>query len=172
MLRVQKALNASPGKRILLVEGQNDKLVYEAWLKKLAYPNLYTNKIIIEEAGGKPAVLAVLVWFRDHGGNPGHLFGLVDRDEWDATSIATQTAALPQLRVVAGRDGLESYFADPDELEPSLQAENAAYAGQLAAFRVHLKAALMERVCHWALFMTTEARQRTYERRDLSGCLP
>jgi len=80
----------------------------------------------------------------------------VDRDEWDAATIASQTAALPQLRVVPGRDCLESYFADPDELEPSLQAENAAYAAQLPAFRTHLETALLARVAHWALFTTTE----------------
>src|SRR5437879_3840056 len=132
--QVQKTLGASPGKRILLVEGQNDKAVYEAWLKKLAAPNLFSDRVVVEAVGGRPAVLAALEWFRDHGGNPGHLFGLVDRDEWDAAILVVQTAAMPQLRVVAGRDCLESYFADPDELEPSLQAENAAYAAQLPAF--------------------------------------
>ncbi|HEV3255446.1 MAG TPA: hypothetical protein VG013_01075, partial [Gemmataceae bacterium] len=105
---------------------------------------------------GKRAVLTVLEWFRDHGGNPGHLFGLVDRDEWDVATIAAQAAALPQLRVVASRDCLESFFTDPDELEPSLQAEDPAYVGQLPAFRAHLEAALPARVAHWALFMTTE----------------
>jgi hypothetical protein len=63
---------------------------------------------------------------------------------------------LPQLRVVAGRDCLESYFADPDELEASLLAENAAYAVQLPAFRLHLQTVLPVWVAHWALFRTTE----------------
>jgi hypothetical protein len=141
---------------VLLVEGPNDKAVYAAWLKKLAYPSLFTAKVVVEAVEGKRAVLAALEWFRDHGGNPGHLFGLVDRDEWDTANIAAQTKALPQLRVVAERDCLESYFADPDELEPSLQAENPAYAAQLPAFRAHLQTALAARVAHWALFTTTE----------------
>ena len=115
----------------LLVEGPNDKGVYETWLKKLAAPNLFTTKVVVEAVGGKPAVIAALEWFRDHGGNPGRLFGLVDRDEWDAAAIAAHTAALPQLRVVAGRDCLESYFADPDELEPSLQAEDPGYVAAI-----------------------------------------
>jgi hypothetical protein len=153
---VKKTLATWPGKRILLVEGPNDKAVYEAWLKKLAHPNPFTAKIMVEAVEGKRAVLAALEWFRDHGGNPGHLFGLVDRDEWDAATIAAQTAALPQLRVLAGRHCLESYFADPDELEPSLQAEDPAHAAQLPAFRRHLETALPARVAHWALFMTTE----------------
>jgi hypothetical protein len=156
VLVVQGLLRRVPGKRVLLVEGPNDKAVYEAWLKKLAAPNSFTAKMVVEAVEGKRAVLAALEWFRDHGGNPGHLFGLVDRDEWDAAIIAAQTAALPQLRVVAGRDCLESYFADPDELEPSLQAENAAYTAQLPAFRAHLQAALPARVAHWSLFTTTE----------------
>ncbi len=153
---MQNTLGISPGKRVLLVEGPIDKSVYETWLKKLAAPNLFTAKVVVEEVGGRPAVIGALQWFRDHGGNPGHLFGLVDRDEWDATVIAAQTATLPQLRVVAGRDCLESYFVDPDELEPSLQAENASYASQFPAFRAALNAAQPARVAHWALFMTTE----------------
>ena len=120
----------------------------------MAYPNQFTAKVVVEEAGGRPAVIAALEWFRDHGGNPGRLFGLVDRDEWDNAAIAAQTAALPQLRVVPSRDCLESYFTDPDELEPSLQAENAAYAGQFPAFRAYLEAALPARTAHWALFTT------------------
>ncbi len=154
--RVLNALNASPGKRILLVEGRNDQVVYEAWLKKLAYPNFFTDKVVLEVVEGRLAVLAALEWFRYQGGNPGHLFGLVDRDEWNDAHIVTQTAALPQLRVVAGRDCLESYFADPNELEQCLYAEDAAYAAQMPAFRAHLMAALPARVAHWALFMTTE----------------
>jgi hypothetical protein len=154
--RVQQVLGASAGKRVLLVEGPNDKAVYTAWLKKLAYPNEFGAKVVVAVVEGKRAVLTALEWFRDYGGNPAHLFGLVDRDEWDAATVAAQTAALPQLRVVAGRDCLESYFADPDELEPSLQAEDTAYAAQLPAFRKHLENALPVRVAHWALFTTTE----------------
>ena len=154
--QVQKALGAWPGKRILLVEGPNDKGVYETWLKKLATPNFFTAKVIVEAVEGKRAVLAALEWFRDQGGNPDNLFGLVDRDEWEPDIVAAQTAALPQLRVVAERDCLESFFTDPDELEPSLKAEDPAYAGQQSAFRAHLEAALLAWVGHWALFMTTE----------------
>lgn len=153
---IQGILRAFPGKRVLLVEGPNDKAVYTAWLKKLAYPDLFSAKIVIEAVGGKPLVIACLEWFRHHGGNSGNLFGLVDRDEWDAATIAERTAALPQLRVVSGRDCLESYFADPDELEPSLQAENPAFAAQFPPFRGHLRGALAARVAHWALFTTTE----------------
>jgi hypothetical protein len=155
-LIIQSLLGASPAKRVLLVEGPNDKAIYSAWLKKLAYPNQFTARVIVEAVEGKRAILVALEWFRDHGGNPGHLFGLVDRDEWDAATIVAQTAAVPQLRVVVGRDSLESYFADPDELEPSLQAEDGAYAAQLPAFRKHLENALLVRVLHWALFTTTE----------------
>jgi hypothetical protein len=138
------------------VEGPDDKAVYSAWLKKLAVPTLLSTKVVVEAVSGKNDVLKALEWFRDHGGNPGHLFGLVDRDEWDAATLAARTAALPQLRVTPDRDCLESYFSDPDELEPSLEAEDSAYAPQLPAFRAHLQAALAARVDHWSLFMTTE----------------
>ncbi len=73
---VQGVLRRVPGKRVLLVEGPNDKAVYEAWLKKLAAPNSFTAKVVVEAVDGKRSVLAALEWFRDHGGNPGHLFGL------------------------------------------------------------------------------------------------
>lgn len=154
--RVNGVLGASPGKRVLLVEGPNDKVVYSAWLKKLAYPSLFSAKVVVEDVGGKQSVLNTLEWFQDHGGNPGRLFGLVDRDEWDVAVLAAMTAALPQLRVAPDRDSLESVFCDPDELQPSLQAENAAYVPQLPAFRAHLQGALATRVDHWSLFMTTE----------------
>ncbi len=153
---LQRILLGFPGKHLLLVEGPNDKAVYEAWLKKLAHPHQFAAKVVVEKVDGKRAVLSSLEWFRNHGGNPGNLFGLVDRDEWDAATVAAQTAALPQLRIVAGRDCLESYFADPDELEPSLQAENPAFAVQFPAFRTHLQSNLLDRVAHWALFTTTE----------------
>src|SRR5260221_10376434 len=104
---VQGYLAAVPGKRILLVEGPNDKAIYSAWLKKLAHPNLFSAKVVVEDVGGKPSVIKALEWFRDHGGNPARLFGLVDRDEWDAATIVARTAALPQLLVIPGRDSLE-----------------------------------------------------------------
>jgi hypothetical protein len=154
--QVQKVLGAAPGKRVLLVEGPNDKVVYEAWLKKLAAPGLFTAKVVVEAVEGKRAVLAALVWFRDQGGNPGNVFGLVDRDEWDAPTVAAQTAALLQLRVADERDCLESYIVDPGELEASLQAEDPTFAAQFSGFRTHVETALPPRVAHWALFMTTE----------------
>jgi hypothetical protein len=130
--------------------------VYSAWLKKLAHPSLYSAKVVVEDSGGKQSVLNTLEWFRDHGGNPGHLFGLVDRDEWDTAALVARTAALPQLRVAPDRDGLDSYFCDPDELQPSLLAEAPAFAPQVPAFRAYLQGALAARVDHWSLFTTTE----------------
>lgn len=153
---VQGVLGAASGKRLVLVEGPADKTVYSAWLKKLAYPGLFSAKVIVQDVNGKSGIITALEWFRDQGDNPGHLYGIVDRDEWDAAKIAAITAALPQLLVVAGRDCLESYFADPDELEPSLKAENPAYTAQIPAFRAFLEASLPARVAHWAVFMTTE----------------
>jgi len=155
VITVQNLLNGAPGKRVLLVEGPNDKDVYSAWLKKLAHPDLFSAKVIVEQVGNKQQVLTALEWFRDNG-NPLRLFGLVDRDEWDAGTLLVRTTALPQLRVAANSDALESYFSDPDELEPSLRVEDPAFAGQFPAFRAHLNSALPDWVRHWALFTTTE----------------
>ncbi len=153
---VQSVLAGASGKRVLLVEGPNDKAIYSAWLKKLAHPGVFSAKVVVQEVNSKAAVLSALEWFRHHGSNPGRLYGLVDRDEWDVATIAARTAALSQLRVVPGRDCLESYFASPDELEASLLSEDPGFTGQILAFRAHLEAAMPARVAHWALFTTTE----------------
>ena len=39
------------------------------------------SKVDLVSLGGKNEVLNALAWFRDRGGNPSNLFGLVDRDE-------------------------------------------------------------------------------------------
>ena len=140
-------------------------------LRKLAFPNVYSAKVEIQAVGGKREVLKVLEWFRDHGGNPGNLFGLVDRDEWSSAIISLQTSTLTQLRVVASRDCLESYFADPDELEPSLLAENVAYTADVSDFRSLLETELPAFVDHWALFSTTERLKERLTSAELSGRL-
>jgi hypothetical protein len=147
---VQQILGAVT-QRVLVLEGPLDKTIYTKWFQKLAAPGtLFTSKVSLIDVGGKKDALAVLEWFRDHGGNPGRLFGLVDRDEWDAATIAFKTQALPQLRVNGDRHSIESYFCDPTEIGWALSQQ------QLAALQAQVLAALPERVDHWALFSVTE----------------
>jgi hypothetical protein len=157
-----QAVLAAATQRVLLVEGRADAAVYGRWLKKLAAPGtLYTSKVELVEVEGKRTVLAVLEWFRDHGGNPTRLYGLVDRDEWDPGTIAAQAHALPQLRINPRRHALESYFCDPGEIGPALLAQNAAHAPHFPALEAQILRHLPERVDHWALFTTTErAKER------------
>ena len=77
------------------------------------------SKVDLISLGGKNEVLNTLAWFRDSEDNPADLFGLVDRDEWDGATIASQIQDLPQLRINPNRHSLESYFCDPREMRPA-----------------------------------------------------
>jgi hypothetical protein len=145
-----------------MVEGAADRAVCEKWLKKLASPSLFSSKVEVLDAGGKGegggrrVVLTALEWFRDHGGNPTRVFGLVDRDAWDQAAIDHWTASLPQLRVNAGRHALESYFCDPDEIEPVLLIIDAGWGAQAAALRAQIDSHRNDYLDHWSLLTTTD----------------
>jgi hypothetical protein len=146
------------GKSVLAVEGDDDKKVYSAWLQKLTPPGtIFSDKVVVVAAGDKQRVLQGLAWFYDQATRPpGTLFGLVDRDEWDASTITTQTAALPQLLVNAGRHCLESYFSDPSEIADALRLKHATrYAVEIQRIDTQLRARLPEWVDHWSLWVTT-----------------
>jgi hypothetical protein len=143
--------------QVLLLEGPDDVAVYSKWLQRLAAPGtLFTAKVRVVDGGGKLSVLATLEWFRDQGGNPNRLYGLVDRDEWDAPTITTWTQALPQLRVNPHRHALESYFCDPGEIGPAVLALNPAHGPRIPALQAQILGRLPERADHWALFTVTE----------------
>jgi hypothetical protein len=146
------------GKRVLAVEGDDDKGVYTAWLKTLAQPGtFFSDKVVVVDAGDKHKVLQGLIWFRDPATRPpGTLYGLVDRDAWDAGTIATQTTTIPQLLVNANRHCLESYFSDPLEIAAALRAKHATqYTSDIQRIDTHLKAQLPDWVDRWSLWVTT-----------------
>jgi hypothetical protein len=143
--------------QVLLLEGPDDVAVYSKWLQRLAAPRTpFTAKVTLVDGGGKLSVLAALEWFRDQGGNPNRLYGLVDRDEWDAATITARTQALSQLRVNPHRHALESYFCDPAEIGPALLAQNAGHGPRLPALEAQILGRLPERADPWALFTVTE----------------
>jgi hypothetical protein len=148
-------LASPPTGKVLVVEGPEDLAVYTEWLKKLAAPNPFDATLQLVKAEGKNNVLKCLRWFADNGGEP-RVFGLVDRDEWDAATIAQQLTTLPQLRVNAGRHAIESYFCDPNEIAPALSAIDPAWTAQFPTFRAALDAALADYVGHWALLTSTD----------------
>ena len=153
-----RARRGTSGRSTLIVEGKDDVDVYSRWLKKLLGPGgVVASWVDIIPANSKPNVLTVLAWYRDHEGDPTDLFGLVDRDEWDAATIAARKNDLRQLRVNPERHGLESYFCDPAEITPALLAEDAATFGpRLPALDAQLNEVLTQRVDHWGLFTLTE----------------
>jgi hypothetical protein len=157
---VQKvvSIRLASSKTTLILEGQPDRNVYEIWLGKLSgSASAALAKVDLVSVGGKNDVLNVLAWFRDHGGDPGNLFGLVDRDEWDQEAISYRSRELPQLRVNEQRHSLESYFCDPAELRPALKADIASQnKTRLDALVTQIRKALADRVKHWCLFTVTE----------------
>jgi hypothetical protein len=151
---VQKVLGIGAHK-ILVVEGKIDFAVYAKWLAKLAYPAPYSATLQLVEAGGKSAVITCLRWFADNGGEP-RVFGLVDRDEWDTAIVASLCAGLPQLRINPDRHAIESYFTDPQEIQPALLAIDAGWGPQVSSFQTTVAASLADYIAHWALLTVTD----------------
>lgn len=155
VVEARKKLATRAAVKVLVVEGKDDLAIYARWLDQLAASHLVKSTLELIAANGKLAVLACLRWFADNGGEP-RVFGLVDRDDWDAATVADWRATLPQLRLNDDRHAIESYFCDPDEVGPALSAIDAAWSAQLSAFRAAVAAALTDYVAHWALLTTTE----------------
>ncbi len=145
------------GKRVLAVEGIRDAQIYGFWLAKLAAPGtLAEDKVVLVTTEGKSALINGLKWYRNEGGDPPDVYGLRDRDEWDAPRIASEVASLPQLRVNVHRHCLESYFCDPDEIQASLLAHDAArFTPHLASLQADILAPLADWADHWSLWTTT-----------------
>jgi hypothetical protein len=156
------------GKRVLTVEGNDDKDVYTAWFKKLTPTGtIFSDKLVVVVAGDKQQALQGLKWFHElNPPPPGRLYGLVDRDEWDTNAIAKHTAATLGLLVNPHRHSLESYFSDPSEIEAALRAKDTArYSPFFSRLHAVLQNDLPEWVDHWSLWVTTcrVSRQMTEE---------
>lgn len=93
-------------KRVLLVEGIDDKLTLQILLDR--FHSGWERGWAVEVAGKKSMVLEILRL------EPGWL-GLVDKDEWDVAEQQRQRNALPNLLVLP-RFCMESYLVIPAEL--------------------------------------------------------
>jgi len=153
-----KSIRLASRRNTFIVEGEPDRDVYGIWLGKVAgSPSAALSKVDLVSLGGKTDVLNTLAWFRDHGGNPGNLYGLVDRDEWDQATTSSRTSDLSQLRVNPQRHSLESYFCDLTEIRPALEAQTPALeSARLDSLVMQAAKALADRVNHWCLFTVTE----------------
>jgi len=169
-----QALNMlTVNKRVLAVEDDLDMAVYTKWLEKLAAPTgtIVSSKVLLVSAGGKSPILRGLEWFRDERGNPSDVFGLVDRDEWDAATVAAKKRELPQLLVNGDRHCLESYFSEPGEIETALQSRDSGrYGPRLPTLRTRLESAVAEWVDHWSLWVTTNRTQGLLRAAEFPSC--
>lgn len=101
---------ASAGRKLLLVEGDDDKRVVEQLLE--AVSPFWTTKTHVGAAGDRDRVLRKLE------ANP-DWYGLVDRDVWDDAQIAEKKAELPNLEVTRGWC-IENHFCHPADVESAL----------------------------------------------------
>jgi hypothetical protein len=162
---VPLARNAvNPSKKALIVEGDDDFRVLQEWLRKEPIPS-WTNKIFLTQANSRGAVLKGLKHLDDEDdAEKASIFGLVDRDEWEAADVAELRTERPTLLVNLERHSIESYFCDPSELIPILESWQKTgeydFAGVIAALPALCEASLVNRVPHWALCCVVERRAK------------
>lgn len=104
-------------KKILLVEGSDDKQTIEILLSR--FMRDWESHWSVETAGKKAMVSAILSL------EPKWL-GLVDRDEWDAAEQAQQMRENPGLMVLP-RFCMENYLIVPDELWSAIPPQRQAH---------------------------------------------
>ena len=117
---------------------------------------IVATKVHLEPLEGKPSVLRVLEWFRDHEGNPTNVFGITDRDEWDEATAASKRAEFPQLRINVERHSLESYFCDPGKLDRHCPILTARRSWSTSAPDSPGGRRAARAGDHWSLFTVTE----------------
>jgi hypothetical protein len=143
-------------RRVLLVEGEEDQKVYEAWLDHLAGGKGSGRVPNVVPAGNKYKVLQHIKALQVEA-QAGKIHGLVDRDEWDEEELASRLAETPGLRVNEQRHCLESYFCDPAELKAVLARSSLPDGARAAkALEKAVKNGLTDWVRHWALWTILE----------------
>jgi len=141
--RIREEVVGATGKRVLLVEGTDDKAALEVLLGRFS-PSWERHWGIVE-AGNKRQVREILRLERDW-------LGVVDRDEWDQTTIANYATSHPNLFVLP-RFCLESYLIVPSELWAAFpDVQKRKVAGGEAALSEAILAELPVYVRHGALW--------------------
>jgi hypothetical protein len=162
---INAATNAvNPTKNALIVEGPDDHAVMQEWLRKEPIL-LWSDKVHLAEVGGRAALLKGLKWLHDENAEDREkIFGLADRDEWDAADVLNVKAERPTLLVNEDRHSIESYFCDPAELLPALRAWHDSgefdFSKVISALPARCEAQLATRVPHWALCRVIGRRAR------------
>lgn len=97
-------------RRVLLVEGEDDRQAIEAFLNKKN--SQWANHWIVFPSGKKSNVLDILQSRTDW-------LGLVDRDEWTNSTIFNAQQTMPNLQVLP-RFCIDNYLINPSELWSAL----------------------------------------------------
>jgi hypothetical protein len=131
------------GKKVLLVEGTDDKDAYQIFLNK-KFPG-WEQTWTVAHMGNKKSVLSGLALEPDW-------VGLVDRDEWTAEEQVSYKSQYQNLQVLP-RFCLESYLVNPAELWQAFPAkQQAKVAGGEEEFRSTLLESLSDWIRHAALW--------------------
>jgi len=97
----------SIGKKVFLVEGEDDVECYKRIFEK-QFGIDFETKLLITHTGGKEKLTDILAKEPDW-------LGLIDRDEWTDDIIRQKERELPNLHILP-RFCLESYLIEPNEL--------------------------------------------------------
>lgn len=131
------------GKKVLLVEGTDDKDAYQIFLNK-KFPG-WEQTWTVAHMGNKKSVLSGLAQEPDW-------VGLVDRDEWTPKEQVSYKSQYQKLQILP-RFCLESYLVNPAELWQAFPAkQQAKVAGGEEAFRATLLESLNAWIRHAALW--------------------
>lgn len=141
--RIREEHIGSQDKRILLVEGADDKEAFRILLGR--FLSGWEGKWAIVEANGKKPLQEILA-------EESQWIGIVDRDEWDEEAAEEHRKKLPNLWVLP-RFCLENYLIDPDELWDALpEALQKGVRGGRAAFSDEIVRESPKYVRHGALW--------------------
>jgi hypothetical protein len=133
----------SQDKRVLLVEGIDDKQILQILLDR--FHTGWERKWAVEVASKKSMVLEILRLEPDW-------IGLVDKDEWDEAEQQRQCDALPNLLILP-RFCMESYLVIPAELWRAIPvARQAGVGGGFGQFEARLTRDIRRYVRHGVLW--------------------
>ena len=131
------------GKKVLLVEGPDDKNAYQIFLNK-KFPS-WEQSWAVAYMGNKKSVLSGLALEPDW-------VGLVDRDEWTAEEQLSYKSQYQNLQILP-RFCLESYLVNPAELWHAFPAkQQAKVVGGEEAFRATMLESMNDWIRHAALW--------------------
>ncbi len=161
---IRGELAATPGKRVLLVEGTGDVEFLTFLLDKppLRERNVHADWVI-GAAGGKDSVVRMLER------QPGWI-GLVDRDAWSEQDILKAEKKTPNLRLLP-RYCIENYLVDAAALEAlTARAEGPARQRAQRALR-EIEAQWPDAVRHGSLWRAIQPLQDQLQALGFNGAL-